>query len=293
MINMSQPIDTSTSTTTSNHLSIDLQPIQTGRSCRTFNFDTSSSSSYFESNLSVEEQFFECCLPCQLWLPSPSPATSNSNNNTNTNDIIFDTRTCTSDTDNHRNLSFTSTNNIQLKRQSCILSTDSGESAGTITLLRPQPLSTSATYEYQSSEAVTDKSVVQLESWDPGYEKLYQKQWMKKTNNKYILHTDLSFHSFASVQTALKVLIVDDSVAMTKVLKRWLEAEGCQVTVAENGSIGLTHLQSQSFDITLMDFIMVSCYLIPSFIDRLSLCPHSFIFLILLLIAGYFHIQAI
>jgi len=27
--------------------------------------------------------------------------------------------------------------------------------------------------------------------------------------------------------------------------------------VAENGSIGLTYLQTQQFDITLMDFIMV------------------------------------
>jgi len=85
-------------------------------------------------------------------------------------------------------------------------------------------------------------------------------------SNKSILNSDDSATPAAPAAAAppsnhdqkkLRVLIVEDSAIIYKVLKRWLETEGCEVTVAENGSIGLTYLQTQQFDITLMDFIMV------------------------------------
>ena len=59
----------------------------------------------------------------------------------------------------------------------------------------------------------------------------------------------------------LRVLVVDDSTAIQKVMKRWFETHGCIVTIAENGKVGLNKLKEQSFDITFMDFLMVRTYL--------------------------------
>ena len=56
----------------------------------------------------------------------------------------------------------------------------------------------------------------------------------------------------------LQVLVVDDSVAIQKVMKRWLERNCCTVTIAENGKLGLALLKEKLFDITFMDFLMVS-----------------------------------
>jgi PleD family two-component response regulator len=67
--------------------------------------------------------------------------------------------------------------------------------------------------------------------------------------------------SFSS-STPLKILIVDDSMPIQKCLKRWLEAHGCTVTSAPNGKVGLQFMCTEKFDITLMDFLMVSCPLI-------------------------------
>ena len=58
--------------------------------------------------------------------------------------------------------------------------------------------------------------------------------------------------------TPIRVLLVDDSVAIQKVMKRWLENNGCIVTSAQNGKVGLALLKEQNFDITFMDFLMVS-----------------------------------
>ena len=55
----------------------------------------------------------------------------------------------------------------------------------------------------------------------------------------------------------LHVLVVDDSTAIQKVMKRWLESNGCSVTIAENGKLGLALLKERRFDIAFIDFLMV------------------------------------
>lgn len=57
---------------------------------------------------------------------------------------------------------------------------------------------------------------------------------------------------------ALRVLIIEDTIPVQKLLARWLHNHGCAVTCANNGKIGLDHLQSGAFDITFVDFLMVS-----------------------------------
>ena len=56
----------------------------------------------------------------------------------------------------------------------------------------------------------------------------------------------------------MQVLVVDDSIAIQKVMTRWLESNGCAVTIAENGKVGLALLKERRFDITFMDFLMVN-----------------------------------
>ena len=56
----------------------------------------------------------------------------------------------------------------------------------------------------------------------------------------------------------MRVLVVDDSIAIQKVMKRWLESNGCVVTIAANGKVGLALVKEQRFDITFMDFLMVN-----------------------------------
>ena len=59
------------------------------------------------------------------------------------------------------------------------------------------------------------------------------------------------------LKTPVRVLVIDDSVAIQKVMKRWLECNGCVVTSAENGKVGLFLLKEQQFDIAFVDFLMV------------------------------------
>eukprot|EP00981_Chlorochromonas_danica_P001115 scaffold247_cov172-Ochromonas_danica.AAC.30 len=55
---------------------------------------------------------------------------------------------------------------------------------------------------------------------------------------------------------ALRVLIIEDTIPVQKLLARWLHNHGCQVSCASNGKIGLDQLQSGVFDITFVDFLM-------------------------------------
>ena len=66
--------------------------------------------------------------------------------------------------------------------------------------------------------------------------------------------TDVGLHSSTD---KLYVLVVDDSTAIQKVMKRWLESNGCSVTIAENGKLGLALLKERRFDIAFIDFLMV------------------------------------
>jgi hypothetical protein len=59
-------------------------------------------------------------------------------------------------------------------------------------------------------------------------------------------------------EAPLQALIVDDSVLIQKMMKKWLEANGCIVSCAINGKIGLDMIKSQRYDIMLLDFLMVS-----------------------------------
>ena len=55
--------------------------------------------------------------------------------------------------------------------------------------------------------------------------------------------------------------MVEDSTAISKVMTRWLEANGCDVTTAMNGLLGLNELISRTnnlFDVVITDFLMVS-----------------------------------
>jgi CheY-like chemotaxis protein len=69
------------------------------------------------------------------------------------------------------------------------------------------------------------------------------------------LHTG---SSSMNERDALQVLIVDDSVLIQKMMKKWLEANGCIVSCAINGKIGLDMIKTKQYDIMLLDFLMVS-----------------------------------
>jgi CheY-like chemotaxis protein len=56
---------------------------------------------------------------------------------------------------------------------------------------------------------------------------------------------------------SLKVLVIEDTIPVQKLLARWLTNHGCSVQCANNGKVGLELLQSRPFDITFVDFLMV------------------------------------
>eukprot|EP00599_Poterioochromonas_sp_BG-1_P002724 CAMPEP_0173138790 /NCGR_PEP_ID=MMETSP1105-20130129/3892_1 /TAXON_ID=2985 /ORGANISM="Ochromonas sp., Strain BG-1" /LENGTH=653 /DNA_ID=CAMNT_0014051437 /DNA_START=615 /DNA_END=2576 /DNA_ORIENTATION=+ len=60
----------------------------------------------------------------------------------------------------------------------------------------------------------------------------------------------------APPQRKLRVLVVEDTIPVQKLLTRWLQNHGCEVTCANNGKIGLDYLMVQSFDIAFIDFLM-------------------------------------
>jgi PleD family two-component response regulator len=60
---------------------------------------------------------------------------------------------------------------------------------------------------------------------------------------------------------SLRILLVDDTLSVQKLMGRWLKNQGCEVTYALNGKIGLHLLKTQQFDICFMDFLMV-CYIL-------------------------------
>eukprot|EP01033_Poteriospumella_lacustris_P004179 gene4179-2978_t len=54
----------------------------------------------------------------------------------------------------------------------------------------------------------------------------------------------------------LRVLVVEDTIPVQKLLTRWLQNQDCHVTCASNGKVGLELLTSQAFDIAFVDFLM-------------------------------------
>lgn len=80
----------------------------------------------------------------------------------------------------------------------------------------------------------------------------------------------------------LKVLVIEDTISVQKLLSRWLQKNGCLVTCANNGKIGLDLLKTSVYDIVLIDYLMVRFWCIPldNFIDQLLIatihyCFHS------------------
>lgn len=54
----------------------------------------------------------------------------------------------------------------------------------------------------------------------------------------------------------MRVLIVDDSTMIQKMLRKWLETAGCVVSCAPNGKLGLNMMMTNEYDLVLMDFLM-------------------------------------
>lgn len=58
----------------------------------------------------------------------------------------------------------------------------------------------------------------------------------------------------------LTVLIIEDTLPVQKLLSKLLTSMGCNVSVAENGLVGLEMMKTTSFDLVITDFLMVSFY---------------------------------
>lgn len=57
----------------------------------------------------------------------------------------------------------------------------------------------------------------------------------------------------------IRVLLVEDSIAISKMMSRWLETNDCEVTTAMHGLLGLNELTSHPnnyFDVIITDFLM-------------------------------------
>ena len=55
----------------------------------------------------------------------------------------------------------------------------------------------------------------------------------------------------------LHVLLVEDTLTQQKLMGKWLNGQGCIVTFALNGKVGLELLKTKKFDLCFMDFLMV------------------------------------
>jgi len=58
------------------------------------------------------------------------------------------------------------------------------------------------------------------------------------------------------VRNHMKVLLMEDSVLVQKILRNQFQQQGCEVVIAKNGKIGLELLIEEDFDIAFIDFFM-------------------------------------
>jgi CheY-like chemotaxis protein len=100
-----------------------------------------------------------------------------------------------------------------------------------------------------------DAQALQLLCTDPvaGVDSAMGQNEQEKTSGK----EDSTPKERTSKQSS-RILVVEDSPCIQKVMVRWLERQGCEVTVAENGLVGLSYLKNKQFDVCLIDFSMVS-----------------------------------
>ena len=61
------------------------------------------------------------------------------------------------------------------------------------------------------------------------------------------------YHKTATMMKKIKILLVDDDLKNSMLLKRFIEAEGYEVTYANNGNVGLEMYRSEHPDLILLD----------------------------------------
>lgn len=64
------------------------------------------------------------------------------------------------------------------------------------------------------------------------------------------------YHKTATMMKKIKILLVDDDLKNSMLLKRFIEAEGYEVTYANNGNVGLEMYRSEHPDLILLDINM-------------------------------------
>lgn len=64
------------------------------------------------------------------------------------------------------------------------------------------------------------------------------------------------YHKTATMMKNIKILLVDDDLKNSMLLKRFIEAEGYEVTYANNGNVGLEMYRSEHPDLILLDINM-------------------------------------
>lgn len=80
-----------------------------------------------------------------------------------------------------------------------------------------------------------------------------------------------------------RVLVVDDEVRVQNACQRLLTEEGCDVEVAENGTIGLKMIEENHFDIILLDLMMPGISGLEVLTDVKSHHPDS----VVIVVTGY------
>ena len=64
------------------------------------------------------------------------------------------------------------------------------------------------------------------------------------------------YHKTTTMKKKIKILLVDDDLKNSMLLKRFIEAEGYEVTYANNGNVGLEMYRSEHPDLILLDINM-------------------------------------
>ena len=76
---------------------------------------------------------------------------------------------------------------------------------------------------------------------------------------------DIVIYEKRSPKSRLRVLLIEDSLAVQKLLGSWLRANGCDVMGALNGKLGLKCMKIKQFDICFVDFVTVRSLFILTF----------------------------
>ncbi|MCZ2337564.1 MAG: response regulator [Chitinophagales bacterium] len=63
----------------------------------------------------------------------------------------------------------------------------------------------------------------------------------------------------------MELLIIEDDIRVSELLKRAMEAEGCSVTLAHDGMTGFDLATTKAFDLVILDVILPK-------MDGITLC---------------------